>query len=58
MVEKFEPGEAGYDTDNIYYAASELGLVKEHDGPFDCYIEDGDELEAYIEARREHEQAV
>lgn len=52
-VAELVSGRADYDTDEVYYQAAELGLVKEHDGPFDCVICDGNELKAYIKAREE-----
>ena len=44
------------DTDNVYLEAASLGIVKEHDGPFDCYIDDGDELAAYFVQRVRNEK--
>ena len=43
---------ADYDTDDVYYEAVSIGLVRNHDDPFDCILGDRDELDAYI-ARRE-----
>lgn len=53
FVKTLVPGRADYDTDDVFRNAVAAGLVKEHDGPFDCYICDQDELEAYIRAREE-----
>ena len=54
-VEKLEVGNADYDTDDVFFEAVRMNLVKEHDGPFDCYICDGDELSSYIENRKKGE---
>lgn len=52
-VEKLETGRADYDTDEIFANAVLLNLVKDHDGPFDCYICDDEELQRYIKTREE-----
>ena len=51
-IEKLTTGEAGYDTDVVFDESVILGLVKEHDGPFDCYICDDADLASYIEKRK------
>ena len=51
-VEKLETGRADYDTDEVFAMAMIVGLVREHDGPFDCYICDDAELASYIENRK------
>ena len=51
LVMGIESGRADYDTDDVYHEAVELDLVESHNGPFDCYIDDQDALNAYIENR-------
>ena len=53
-----EEGRADEDTDGLYYTAVEFDLVEPHDGPFDCYILDVDELDAYIQRRKEVESGM
>lgn len=52
-IEKLESGKADYNTDEVFAKAVFCGLVNDHDGPFDCYIVDDDELAAYIAKRKE-----
>ena len=56
-VEKLETGRADYDTDEVFEMAATVGLVREYDGPFDCYICDDEELQRYSKTRRKNEQA-
>ena len=51
LVTGIESGRADHVTDDVYREAVELGIVAAHDGPFDCYIDDQDALDAYIAAR-------
>jgi len=55
MVEKLEAGNADYDTDDVFFEAVRIGLVDGHDGPFDCYICDDDDLASYIVNRKREE---
>ena len=50
-VAKLKTGNAGYDTDEVFAESVIMGLVKDHDGPFDCYICDDEELASYIKNR-------
>jgi hypothetical protein len=52
LVEKLVSGRADYDTDEVFLEAVRMNLVKDHDGPFDCYICDDDELESYVKTRK------
>lgn len=52
-VGKLTTGKSDYDTDEVFAESVILGLVKDHDGPFDLYISDDDELASYIEKRKE-----
>ena len=52
-VRKLRTGRADYDTDEVFAEAVIMNLVKDHDGPFDCYICDDAELECYVKAREE-----
>lgn len=58
VVRNLETGRADYNTDDVYNEAVRLGLVKEHDGPFDCYIDNDFELEYYIERRNQAEKGA
>ena len=51
LVRKLESGKADHDTDEVFTEAVFWGLGDDHDGPFDCYIDDCDELAAYIKKR-------
>lgn len=52
-VKRLVTGRADYDTDEVFAESVMLDLVKDHDGPFDCYICDDEELANYIKEREE-----
>jgi hypothetical protein len=52
-VRRLETGAADCATDEVFAEAVIMNLVKDHDGPFDCYICDDAELADYIKAREE-----
>lgn len=56
FVAGLEDGQASDMTDDVYHAAVEAGLVKDHDGPFSCYIDEGGALATYLSDRMRAER--
>ena len=56
-VKKLKTDKADYDTDEVFAWAVNMGLVEDHNGPFDCYICDDIELAEYVKAREGKEES-